>query len=1529
MAKLLAISENFEQVSTHIVFVHGLSGHIKKTWTSITPKSSVLWPTWLEEDIPEVGIWLLGYPSKISRWFGHDMSLFDRARNLQALLLADPRLRTGNIVFVTHSLGGILIQHVLRNAQTESGNNIKSEQFLSRIKKLVFLGVPQSGHILANISVRFRLVLRPSKVINDLELFSERLRDLNFWYRHFSNDNKIENLVLAESRTVSPFGPIVPNMFGVIAPPWTADYGLIGAPITVDENHISICKPVDRDSEVYVHILNFLKSPTRPPSLTTKIDSADNHAEILDEVNSTLKKVAHGIDISLIDAAVTKKLNRLRESRFFVVFDTIAYTKELAKALIDGEFIFASSQIKREALLWCARFLAGSNAGEAEDVLKKLSSQNDELYCIAKSIILAFQGNLSDSLENLSSLGTPAGYGAAYICILKNSGYTEANEWLQKVSLSTDELDSDAKFFYIIGSIEEGKWDTAFSCSKTLSEADFKRTPALYLAAADAYLLQAIPDGLRVNLLHLQPVGIAMFSLKGDPTSLAYRRTAVRLYEQLQLIAESLELSEIVNYASDKTIWLQLMDPETRESAQEMLIESINDSSTFLRRLGLALQFNVEVDLERAEKEVDRQTALTGGKSREAAIGRLILATNKDDPADAAKYVNSHKSQLLEHIHSKVLYSIEIEMLVRSGQLERAEECMQEIIKQGLNDYETARLQIVLSEATGSDPIADRLAAFRESDSIIDLRNLVIALEESQDWPMVCEYGRILLDRTDAIEDAHRYVFALYTYGRLDVVLEVFRSYPSLFAHHSDLPLLLAQTYFELGDLKKSQETLIDIRGKSDNSRARQLHIHLAIASGDWESLQGFVEEEWNLRSMRDAEEMLRAGQIAQQIGAARAKEFVYEAAKLAPTNPEVLFGCYITASKGGWESTPEVHEWLRQAESFSGDDGPVQRIPIEKIIERQPGWERLESETFTKLSKGEIPIFSAGYLLNRSMLSLYLMPAVINKNEQDVRKRQLVFSFSGSRERRELEIGTIAMDTTALITAEFVGIFEEYLKIFDRILVPHNALAWLMEEKAKILYHQPSLIDAANDLVKLISSGVLRTFEGTVSPPESLTSEIGETLASLITEASQGCHSEQVQRLVVHGGPIYKVNADNSMEEIDSSKFEPFLCRGVDIVRMLVQRSILTTTDATEACAALSIWERSSYEGASVQIQENAVLYLNDSAVSHFQSLELLSKIHQAGITVIVSQSKVDNAKALLAYRDKGADVISIVEQLRNHIRDGLTSEKVQLGKAPRIDESNGTQASVSHPTTTILQLIEDADVAVVDDRFINKYQSISSGESAKPLISTLDLLKFLTVQEKISIDRNFDLLAKLRLANFSLVPITTEELTACIANCSISNGVLKETAELRAIRENMLSVRMNNVLHSDKDFEWLDGITKAFMETIRQQWKDGMDVDSSSAKSNWLVSLCDVRSWAHAWKEESDQLVYRYRNWLTLLLLLPANFSKQNKDAYWFWLESTVLRKVREEDPDTYMYLSEWGKNFIEEGVQNYEKRSGDDNE
>lgn len=235
-----------------VIFVHGVDGDAVSTWH---PKGQPdkFWPQWLSDDVPEVGVWSLDYDASTSAWRGSTMPLVDRATNILDLLeLEDIGARS--VVFVCHSLGGLLVKQLLRHAY-DLGNT-SYRRIADQTRAIVFISTPHSGADLASWLQHLSLVLRATVTVDELTAHHPRLRELNLWYRNLPHAAQLKTLVYCEKRDVG--GVLVVNET-------TADPGIAGViPIPLDEDHISIAKPPSRDAQLYKRVNKLVWELSRP-----------------------------------------------------------------------------------------------------------------------------------------------------------------------------------------------------------------------------------------------------------------------------------------------------------------------------------------------------------------------------------------------------------------------------------------------------------------------------------------------------------------------------------------------------------------------------------------------------------------------------------------------------------------------------------------------------------------------------------------------------------------------------------------------------------------------------------------------------------------------------------------------------------------------------------------------------------------------------------------------------------------------------------------------------------------------------------------------------------------------------------------------------------------------------------------------------------------------------------------------------------------------------------------------------------------
>jgi len=238
-----------------VIFVHGLNGHPRKTWhPQEKSDDDNFWPAWLGEDLPNMGIWSLGYEVNSSHWKGSSMPLVDRATNILAVL--DSReIGDRPLFFITHSMGGLLVKQMLRHA-IDYGT-LEWKVIAEQTKGIVFLSTPHYGASMANWIKYFDRILQTTVSVDELKAHHPRLRELANVHRNHEMLSQIPMQVYCEK--LPTFGFLVVNET-------SADPGIKGVtPIPMDEDHISICKLEDRESLIYIRVKNFIKKNLKLP----------------------------------------------------------------------------------------------------------------------------------------------------------------------------------------------------------------------------------------------------------------------------------------------------------------------------------------------------------------------------------------------------------------------------------------------------------------------------------------------------------------------------------------------------------------------------------------------------------------------------------------------------------------------------------------------------------------------------------------------------------------------------------------------------------------------------------------------------------------------------------------------------------------------------------------------------------------------------------------------------------------------------------------------------------------------------------------------------------------------------------------------------------------------------------------------------------------------------------------------------------------------------------------------------------------
>jgi hypothetical protein len=183
------------------------------------------------------------------------MPLFDQASNLLDFLEIR-NLGKRPLIFITHSLGGLLVKAMLRTAQTFNQADSK-RSIVEQTKGIIFLATPHTGSHLANLVNNIGTLARTSVSVEELKAHAPHLRELNEWYRENIRQMRIVTKVYYEMRSVHGI---------LVVDPDSANPGIEGVkPVAVPEDHISIAKPKSVESQVYLGTRHFIQEYLRTP----------------------------------------------------------------------------------------------------------------------------------------------------------------------------------------------------------------------------------------------------------------------------------------------------------------------------------------------------------------------------------------------------------------------------------------------------------------------------------------------------------------------------------------------------------------------------------------------------------------------------------------------------------------------------------------------------------------------------------------------------------------------------------------------------------------------------------------------------------------------------------------------------------------------------------------------------------------------------------------------------------------------------------------------------------------------------------------------------------------------------------------------------------------------------------------------------------------------------------------------------------------------------------------------------------------
>ncbi|MCJ1459344.1 hypothetical protein MMC28_009721, partial [Mycoblastus sanguinarius] len=130
-----------------LIVVPGLSSHPFGSFKSPLVAGENWLRDYLPQILPNIRVLVYGYDSRLLQYEGKE-SILDFAKGLLESIHShrgDPVASSRPVIFLGHSLGGLLIKEALAIARDETNRTSKDEQFFKVCYGLIFFGVPNLG----------------------------------------------------------------------------------------------------------------------------------------------------------------------------------------------------------------------------------------------------------------------------------------------------------------------------------------------------------------------------------------------------------------------------------------------------------------------------------------------------------------------------------------------------------------------------------------------------------------------------------------------------------------------------------------------------------------------------------------------------------------------------------------------------------------------------------------------------------------------------------------------------------------------------------------------------------------------------------------------------------------------------------------------------------------------------------------------------------------------------------------------------------------------------------------------------------------------------------------------------------------------------------------------------------------------------------------------------------------------------------------------------------------------------------------
>ena len=1170
----------------------------------------------------------------------------------------------------------------------------------------------------------------------------------------------------------------------------------------------------------------------------------------------------------------------------------------------EGDLSAASNSAKTKVLYWTSLLCAGDAEmiASAKQLRTELRQTDPDLdLSIVDALLAEAAGDANESLRLLRDHDDPDSRTALFGVLVRSRGERDALDWYADQTANGEY----GQFFTAVGwknwavcMAQIGKWKEA--AQRLLGfESHWPEMPALAVVEGVINAALLLPNDHRERALKNVPI-YQDVALNLVVEAEEHHSRAAICFEFAEQSLEGIADHDLAGLIADWRLWVSLMDPNTTNAnvVRDEILQRMGKGAQAVKLIPFAWSFNIPFDVEPLRAHLNQRKQL-GGLDEHELLAECLLFLQSMSPRDFVTYLEQHKTRLSKVMPLAFVTIMHAEALVKDNRTERARALVTEHTRD-LSEADSNRLIVMIDTHEGNDPREKLELLYRQTGDLIDLRNLVSYLKTVDDRAALRPLMHDLFDRERTVENAHDLVkcFGDPSFFDYEAIIKFLEDNPNILERSDNLKAAKAWALFQAGQLQDSRKINDRLRNQRINQDDFHLDINIAISSGDWERVPVILDREWPRREGHEPEILMHLAQLAGQHGQTpdRALQLAKLAAEKAPDDPRILAAAHWLHFQLGRDDEADPDWLVRASELSSAAEGPLWCVGLQDLVaEWIPKRREHLREVERKWRNGEIPMGLAADRLTKSLVRLLRHIPNQNITELDGRRRVILPIVTGGRDPVELqEDWTIGLDVTSIMVLTHLDLLETAFDAVHHTKLAPDVMEFLFREKVEVRFHQPSRIRAAKQVRELQIRGQLRTTDNVVVPPEAITDEVGLELATIL----QMARHENGKVICVL--PIHKFGSLME-QQADTSEYDDLIHSTMDLCKLLHGEGKIDTAAYQRASPFLNSQGQTECTNLS-RSALNGPIYIDGLVLSHLQSASLLQPIAASGVDIRIHPDILEEANLLIEAGDVGDDLVRIIEEIRGVLRNAVESGAASFLPRTVAPAGQVQKPGIQFQTTASLLAGNAAYGALcIDDRYINIHPAMTDPTGRLvPIICVLDVLRYLVSRECISVADHWTARYKLRQSGFAFVPIESDELVHWLAPAGLSNGQLKESAELRILRQTVTHIDTLSLAAQKETIALSTNVHRACTAAIKCLWADAsLTIERTTTLSDWVwrhLMLTVILAPEHI--EQGD-----YTEWVQELislrlghLLLPTGIRPQDRRVhYTHWIERSVLEPLQ----------------------------------